>query len=626
MDFKKIIGLDSEENYTLINTHYHKGRRNLETNKWQKGTVSLVFKNNDTQERKLVQIENPLIEAYLAKEGVIERFKDYYGVTNDFNLCDIPIELTDVVDLHYDDAPMEIAKIAGKEYVNYCNTCMQMNRRREMGNMHKWNRIFSSDVDVEDFYRIKSLEYFGPRETHLSKGFLDIEVDIYNKYDTNREFNIDEATGTAPVNAVTIVSADEKKVYTLLLRNPDNPLVQELEDDMESFMEEIHDEFDEEFGKMDYKIKFMDDELELIQMIFRIINTIKFDFVLIWNMRFDIRYLINRITQLTDLPPSEIICHPDYRVKDCYFKVDNHPDHGKIKQKTDEFIVSAYTDYIDQMILYAVVRKMKDLPSYSLDEISKKEVGAQKLSYKEIGSIAQLPYRDYRLFVKYNIKDVLLQYKIESNVDDVQFMFQKAYTSGTRYSKAFKETTYWRNLGFISNKLYSGVILSNNLNIDYSSKKDDTEEEVHEKFEGAVVGRPELNSNTGAKIFGKKSNHVYNAVADQDIESMYPTNINVCNIYPSTQYGRVILDKTKITDRELIDDMDRYDRGGKFVEDLEIDEAILFCYTWHNLPSATDILNNALTDKLLGDKINDKKKIFCKGKEKKKLKKLYSKI
>lgn len=622
MDFKKIIGLDSQENYTLINTNYHRGRRNPQTNKWQKGTVSLVFKNNDTQEKKLVQIENPLIEAYLAKEGVIEQFKEYYGVTNDFNLCDIPIEMTDVVDLHYDDAPMEIAKLAGQEYVNYCTTCMKMNRRKEMGNMHKWNRIFSSDVNIEDFYRIKSLEYFGPRNTHLSKGFLDIEVDIYNQ-----DFNIDEATGDAPVNAVTIVSADEKRVYTLLLRDENNPLIQELEDDMPNFLRELHDEFDEEFGEMEYKIKFMDSELDLIIMIFKIINTIKFDFVLIWNMRFDIRYLINRLTRLTNIPPSEIICHPDYHVKDCYFKVDNHPDHGKIKQKTDEFIVSAYTDYIDQMILYATVRKMKDLPSYSLDEISKKEVGAEKLSYKEIGSIAQLPHKNYRLFVKYNIKDVLLQYKIENSVDDVQFMFQKAYTSGTRYTKAFKETTYWRNLGFISDKQYSGVILSNNLNIDYSSHKDDDdEEEVHEKFEGAVVGRPELNSNTGAKIFGKKSNHVYNSVADQDIESMYPTNINACNIYPSTQYGRVILDKNKITDRELIDDMDRYDRGGKFVEDLEINEAILFCYTWHNLPSATDILNNALKDEKLKHKIVDMRTVFAKNNKKKKLKKLYKSI
>lgn len=595
MDLEKMFGLKEGANYTLMDTRYQSSRYNHNTGEKTPDLLTLIYKNNDTGEKKPYFIENPKIEAYIAKEDV----------NIPHPLIDIDIDKVNKIDLPYDSITLELAKLAGKQYVDYYFDCIKTKHFNSTKNMHKWERVFSSDVDIEDFYRLKSLEHLGMHKPKISKAFLDIEADIYK-----HELDLDECTGDAPINAVTIIDSDTKTSYTLILRDDKNPLIEELENDMDSFMEELHDEFDKEFGVFDYKIVYYDEELDLIRDIFVILNTLKPDFVMIWNMRFDIRYIVNRITELTDIPPANIMCHPGFKRKEIYFKLDNKSD--KIHKRTDKFEISSFSYYIDQMILYASIRKAKSFPTYKLDYISEIEVDAKKLSYSDIGSIALFPHRDFRRFIKYNIKDVLLQYKIEQKVNDVEFMFQKSYDSGTRYDKAFKETTYLRNLGFKDFK-EQGKILGNNQNANYDATFGSSDsDEKREKFEGAIVGNPALNRKTGILLFGRRSGHVFNNIFDMDVTSMYPSIIYLANVYPSTQYGRVIMDKALITKREVFDNYERYDRGGKFIEDLEINEPILFMYRWHGLPRADKVLEGF---KEFDDDLDDTKKLFNKVKK-----------
>ncbi|MEI2419241.1 hypothetical protein V6O07_03125, partial [Arthrospira platensis SPKY2] len=319
--------------------------------------------------------------------------------------------------------------------------------------------------------------------------------------------------------------------------------------------------------------------------LFRLLHMLKLDYILIWNMRFDMRYLIQRMYGL-GLDPHDVMPDPTFKSDTCYFHLDTNPKSAdKYITRSDECVIAMYSQIMDQMLIYAQVRKAKSIPSYKLDAIGQKETGEGKITYSDIGNIATFPKRDYRKFVKYNIKDVLLQYAIEDEVNDIDFLFQKSYESGTRQNKAFKETVYNRNLGYIYFKKQGRILGTNQNNMHFG--EDDGKKE---KFEGAVVGNPKLNRRTGIKILGIPSNSIIDDLQDQDVESMYPTVIMSCNIDATTQIGRLIMNKDNISDRELIDDSAKYDRGGRFVDDLQVREPLLFMHRWHNLPSPDELI------------------------------------
>lgn len=466
MDFKEILNLKEGGNYTLINTLYDRPRKR-EDGKYDDGLLTLLYKDNQTGKLLKYEIEDPLIEAY--------RLKPEYGL--DKPELYIEKEKVEKVDLSYAHRARDIAKMLGPDATKYYYDCIKSGNRSQVEKFIKYKDFFSSDVDIEDFYRIKTLEYFGLHVPNvIGKGYLDIEVDIIK----DKYFDVENSVGEAPINAVTIVNARDKQCFTLLLRDDTNPQIQELEDDIDGLIEELEETFGSNkwFKGIKYAIKFFDEEIDLIKEMFNIINYLKLDFMMIWNMRFDIRYIINRITGL-GYDPHEIMTSPEFKSDTCYFILDRNEQSAKdLTKRSDDFICASYTKFIDQMLLYAQVRKAKALPSYKLDAIGEREIHEGKVSYADIGNIATFPMRNYRKFVIYNIKDVLIQYGIEEKVKDVDFMFHKAYEAGTRYLKCFKETIYNRNLGYIYFKK-QGQILGNNQNVGVEEKK--------EKYEGAVV-------------------------------------------------------------------------------------------------------------------------------------------
>ena len=72
--------------------------------------------------------------------------------------------------------------------------------------------------------------------------------------------------------------------FTFLLRNEKNPQIQEFEDTIDDFIQELHEAFDDTYGYIDYRFYMYDDERDLIKDVFKLINTLKRDFILIWNM------------------------------------------------------------------------------------------------------------------------------------------------------------------------------------------------------------------------------------------------------------------------------------------------------------------------------------------------------
>lgn len=579
MNIGKTIDLSKKENLILFNTIYH--RTTDETNKHD--AISLVFKDMDTGGKILKILDDPKMEVYKAKAHVD---------LGDINHVIIERDKVDKFDVRHKQKTLDIAKLLGKDAEDFYWNCLKTKNFKETKQITMDNRLFSCDRNIEDFYRYKCLNHFGQKElTKPSKGFFDIEADI-----AYGEIDFKTNTGEAPVNAVTLVDAESMISYTILLRDDNNPLIAEFEKDIPRFLASMNEKHDDEYGKFEYKIAMFDYELDLIKFLFKLINTLNLDFLLAWNMGFDIPYLIHRI-KVNGGSPKEIICHPDFNYKEC--KYDSKEEYD-IKKKTDWFNVSAYTVYMDQMINYAAIRKSQSkLDSYKLNFIGEREVNAKKLDYSDLGHIREFPYKDYARYVEYNIIDCMVQYKIEEKVNDIDTILYRSYEGNTRFNKVFKEVTFLTNVAYKDFKDFQGYVLGNNIN----GMLYDANDKDREKFSGAFVGNPMLVAEVGKRLFSSAySKNIFDSIVDYDYTSLYPTIIMMFNIFKTTLLGKIIIkgaesDLEMLSKSALPDEM-KYDRGAQYMEDLETNEPLYFCNKWLGLPNIEDTM--ALVEHSLG--------------------------
>ena len=440
----------------LVNMIYGRGNKDND----YVDTLDIIYRDTKTNEKKLYTIENPEIEIFFTKE----EYRDYNYVKSHIGL--------DKVDKHICEArnvAWYIAKQAGPEYMNAMKQMRETGNFRDMRKIHTYPYVFGSDMDVESFYRCHWLmEYENDCQKSLTKSYLDIETDTIDITGFPRD-------GECPINAVTLVDDSTRSVHTFLLNNPNNPQIQEFIDDLDNVIDELHVMFDEVYGELKYNFYMYDDELKMIKDIFRLINTIKPDFCLVWNgMGFDYPYIIARIKVLGG-DPEEIMCHPDFKNKKCKFIKDKN--NYAVANKGDTLELASYTKFLDQMILYAATRKgQKELKSYSLNSIAKEELGDEKLDYSDEANIKTLPYVNYRKFVIYNIKDTLLLYGLENKVNDVDNLYLRSYVNCCPYDKVFKQTFMLKRRAYYE-YLLQGNILGNNVNV-FNEKG--------EGFDGAV--------------------------------------------------------------------------------------------------------------------------------------------
>ena len=316
--------------------------------------------------------------------------------------------------------------------------------------------------------------------------------------------------------------------------------------------------FDESYPGFEFSAYWYDDELELITRVFRLIHQLSPDFMMFWNIAFDIPYLINRIKYLGG-DPKEIICHPDFPNKECMFKHDNF--HFQIKNKTHFFRVSDMTIYADQMVNYAAIRKgQAELRNNKLTYIAKKEIGDEKLNYAEDGTIKTLSYRNWLKYFLYNIKDVLLQYGIEDVTNDLETFYIYSYENITQYENVFKQTVKLRNFQYrdwLAQGLVPGVnvnaFINGDGNIEEEEEDDDDEDPFAESdgkpkkkgkdvgYEGALVGNPLLINYFGDTLYGKRTNNIFRFSIDMDMTAFYPSTVGAMNIYPTCLIFKMIL-------------------------------------------------------------------------------------
>lgn len=543
-------------------------------------TMTIVYKDNTTGKKGIEVIEKPNYVFYMLKNNI---------PTPNYDMFFTDMKNLDEIKCKYRDVNKAIAEKLDQyegttKYTDLFKKNVRDGNYRANMEFQKSRRVFGSDIPINDFYRMRFAEQYKNTETPVSRAYLDIEVDVKlspTDFPTN---------GNCPINAISYFEHDTKRLFTFLLNQKDvNPKSNEFctTVDNHAFNEEFKDFLNETLGSekvKDFKLENIqtkvlvyDDELTLLKDLFGYINYTKPDFLMVWNMSFDIPFIINRILALGG-NPKEIMCIHDINplYENCNYIVDS--DHEDFATKGDYADITSYTVYLDQLIQFASRRRGgAQYRSYSLDYIGDEMAGVQKLHYENIAAnVMELPYNDYRTFVKYNMMDVLVQYCIEFKADDILYVFDKALLNCTEYKKVHRQTIYLSNRATIMFKNFGDYVLGNNLN---KFKPKPTV-----KYEGAYVADPcKFGDKYKDKVNGIPIMRASNAI-DFDFTRLYPSITQEYNMAPNTEIGYIKI-PDKIYEAENATHNEKYTRSGQFIEDMTSECDIEFAHRWFNLAS-----------------------------------------
>lgn len=561
---------------TILDAIYRKPRKDDTTGKWSNSNMTILFKDNLTGLKHHEVINKPKYNFYVANDDVYVPHHLFF----------IEKEKVHEVSCECNKIEKTIAEITGQNNIYYDN----INNGNSYANriMHYHPRVFLSDMYPEDYYRFEFSKKYQNNTIPVNKAFFDIEVDGINMIG---DFPTPE---DSPINAVCLINLANNQVYSYLLRNSKNQSMVNFENNLgKATFDKLKQTIIDKVGgykkfcrykldKLEYNVMFYDDEIQLIQDLFIGINTIEPDFLLAWNIAFDLPFIMNRIAYL-GYNPADIICHPDFEFKEAMYYIDErHMDDPA--QRGDFARISSNTIYLDQMIQFASRRKGQSaFKSMKLDDIGKAVAGIGKVDYHHIcNNIVDLPYKDYETFWIYNVLDVIVQVCIESKTNDVDYIFGKCLANNTRYAKGHRQTVYLANRA--AKSFYNmGYILGNNVN--KANPKPDS------KFAGAYVANPSLVSNYSKLKLNGYAIDVYDNLDDFDYTSLYPSVIREFNMAPNTQIGKLFIDN-EIHAKENMFGNPKFDRGGAFIEDLQSNVFLEFGSRWLHLGDYSDLIDD----------------------------------
>lgn len=567
-------------NISILNVTYQGQEKNPITGKYDDDYVVLIYKDNNTGVKHHEIIKKPEYEFYIANDDVqIDHHLDF-----------IDEALVHPVTCRASEIEKTLAQMTNGLDVFYDN--IRSGNRKANRQFHFNNYVFGSDINIEDYYLSRFDMDYTNTPMSVNKAYFDIEVDTI---DMAGDF---PQPGECPINAVSYIDDKTKTINAFLLRNPNNPQIEEFENVLKnpSTRIELFKELQQfiidncggpdkykKFGLEGFRFNFQiyDEEIRLIQDLFLLINRNQPDFLLAWNMAFDIPYIVARISAL-GYSPIDIMCDQSFEEKYVKCYVDTFHK-NEYELRGDFYKIASNTVYLDQLIQFASRRKGQSaFPDYKLDTVADivTKGAVRKLDYSHITTnIAKLPYLSYKTFVFYNIMDTLAQKCIESSNNDIDFVYTTSISNNTRYAKCHRQTVY---LIGGARKFFreKGYIMGNNVNTGNGPK-----------FAGALVGDPLHNSDYGKmKIIGLPVD-LFDNLDDFDFKSLYPSIARQHNMAGNTQIGKILIEGP-VHKYENPYDYEYYDRGGQFAEDLSSGNVLEFSRRWMGLASIREMIED----------------------------------
>ena len=568
------------DNISILNSSYTRPSKD-ENGKKIKDYITLVYKDLDTDTKYHKTIYEPKFDYYVIKPDFIKPYPQFF----------IEKDKVEKVSAKYSDLNLDIAKRIGCEdqfFENIRNGQAYMNKMVHFNPM-----VMSSDIGIEAFYRMEFDKTYRNEVFTPTKGYLDIETDIW--YINNRF----PQPGECPINAVSLIIENNNTLYEFLLRDSTNTLIAEFENYIanNNFIEEFRNFVIENVGGEDrakkfkvydlnYKIIFFDSEIQLIQSVFNVINMLQPDFVLAWNMAFDIPFFIERIRNL-GYDPKQFMCHPDFKEKECMYYIDQVHLNERA-ERTDFAKISSYSVFLDQMIQFASRRKGQSaFTEFKLDTIGNQMAGVKKLDYHHITeNLGDLPRLDYKTFVMYSMFDTIVQKCIEESTGDINYVLNKAILNSTEYGRVHRQTVYLANRAamFFWNE---GYVIGNNVN---------RMNDKGEKYEGAYVADPVLVADTPKETihYTDGTSMVVNVcknALDYDYKALYPSETMENNIAPNTQIGMINM-PNQIYAYENLRKSEKFVRSGDFIEHFASHNWLEVCRRYLNLASFEEMIND----------------------------------
>ena len=254
-----VFDQEGEKQLQFITSFYTKPR-------WKDGKMAvpdalgIVYKDELTGQKYLDIQYEPTMDFYMA----------YEDVNIPHHLRHISRDLVEKCTCKFNNLALTLAKTAGDDMVQDFYETVKKAPAKANKKYHFLPYIFNSDMDIEDHWKGKFLDRFQSKDDKLTKAFYDIEVDSIDYMGFP-----EEDIAPCPVNAITYVNAQYMTCHTYLLRNRNNPLIQQEENNVVGLINHMKETLRDDF---EYHMYFFDYELDLIEAFFRQVNEDKPDF------------------------------------------------------------------------------------------------------------------------------------------------------------------------------------------------------------------------------------------------------------------------------------------------------------------------------------------------------------
>lgn len=536
------------------------------------------------------------------KMKILPKPKYTFYVANEdmkYHRLSCPIEKLNPVTCDYSQRHKEMAKSVNLESEfmfakqDYKTKQDWINR-----NLHGNSQLYFADMNIEDVYRLNFNEKYGEHSSDIeyNTSFTDIEV----RADMGEW---EQHKAEVPICSICHLDSKTETIHVLVLNDKKVPMVEETFKDLHNFVgmmreyfetirKEAQDNIKKDGGnpdsihKFNFKFKFylFETEADLIKGYFDVVKETSPDFCACWGINFDMITIKNRAARnglnMADLV-SENTIPPEFR----YFEYVEDPDRFDVRSAThysryfDKIFTTSKTQWYCQMSMHSNLRKRFQETNYKLDTIGERYAYIKKVDLKDEGySIKDVYSKNFKVFLKYAIMDVVVQFMIERvNSDIPRYMVS---CKDSRFTHGIRKTIGIKNELAIFLKESKGEIVGNNKIYD-----------IKEAVPGAIIASPNNIARKGISIMGVDT-HIYRNCVDLDLTAEYPSIMIAYNILKTTIFGRIIniyhernLGKGMIVNIPISD-------GATFNSMLETIDTSIFDVgqKYFGLPSVDDIL------------------------------------
>jgi hypothetical protein len=300
---------------------------------------------------------------------------------------------------------------------------------------------------------------------------------------------------------------------------------------------------------IEWELLIVDREIDVVLECMKRAHAWKPDFVAIWNIDFDIPFIVGAVER-AGMDPAEVFSDPSVPKEYRYFRYKQGPKKKKMASGKEMPIKPAdqwHTVYcpasfyfIDAMCVYRKLRVAQgELPSYGLDYVLGKEECIRKLKFEEAEGLVKLDWHifmqsNYKIeYIIYNVVDCISMEELDEKTTDLRFAMPLA--CGCSDFETFKSQPRRT-----ADALHYFSLVNQKV---FGSTSDQMSSELDEKTlgpDGWIVTLPaHLVAHNGLRCIEEDPNLRTNIrvhVADLDVSASYPNGGSVFNISKQTTF------------------------------------------------------------------------------------------